>query len=78
MTTPNYDSFGRDVWEWIKRRGADIFQDEDSEVLMPMAQKAGLVQRVIYDPEKHGFVEEVEPGDFIWWWKNEEGPEVKP
>lgn len=71
MTTPNYESFGRDVWEFIKRRGGDIFQDEGTEVLMPLAQKAGLVQRVIYDPEKHGEIDEVEPGGEIWWWDDE-------
>ena len=28
--------------------------------------KAGLVERVIYDPDMHGEIEAAEPGDQIW------------
>jgi len=59
--------FGKDVWEWVKEQGGDIFEHEDSEVIMEIAEKHGLAKRVIYDPEKHGDISMADPGEEIWW-----------
>jgi hypothetical protein len=71
MNEPNFEQFGRDVWNWIKKQGDDYCGNEDSEDVLPMAQRAGLVRRVIYDPRKHGDIGECEPGDEIWFWGKE-------
>lgn len=68
MKPIDYALFGRLVWEWIAKQGGDYCGDEDSEYLLPMAQKAGLVARVKYDPAKHGENIEAERGDEIWYW----------
>jgi len=64
----NYQLFGRLVWKWVKQRGGDIFDHEDSEELMQVAQRAGLVRRVIYDPAVHGEGIDADPDSEIWYW----------
>ena len=60
-----FSKFGRDIWEWVKTKD-DLFGFEESEEIMEIAHKHGLVKRVIYDPEKHGEVD-ADPGDEIWY-----------
>lgn len=40
--------------------------DFDSEPLWDVARTVGLMEEVRYDPEIHGQLEEVEPGEIIW------------
>ena len=63
----DWEKFGKDIWEWVKENGGNIFNHEDSEEIMEIAQKHGLSKRVPYDPKKHGDVEYSDPGDEIWW-----------
>lgn len=72
-----YESFGRDVWKWIEDQGGEFCATEICEELLPMALSAGLCQRVPYDPDKHGDIEDADPGDEIWWLVPK-GKEAKP
>jgi hypothetical protein len=65
---PRYAVFGKLMWQMIEEIGGEFCWDEWSETVLPMAERAGLCSRVIYDPEKHGDGIEAEPGDEIWWW----------
>ena len=56
------------MWQMIEKLGGDFCGDEWSEDVLPLAERAGLCSRVIYDPEKHGEGIEADPGDEIWWW----------
>ena len=81
MDTRDYEKFGRAVWEWATGQTpmtgeqgtwhVDIFEFEESAALMKMAQDAGLVRQVEYDPAKHSEIEDVEAGDTIWYWGEE-------
>lgn len=55
------------MWDMIEKMGEEFCWDEWSEDVLPLAERAGLCRRVIYDPEIHGTIES-EPGDEIWWW----------
>ena len=63
--------FGSLVWDFICKEGSDFCGSEFSEDILPLAQRAGLCRRVVYDPEIHGDNVEADPGSEIWWW----GPE---
>lgn len=63
-----YAKFGKSMWEFIVARGNDFCGEEISEDILPLAQAAGLCQRVKYDPAKHGSSIEADPGCEIWWW----------
>ena len=65
----NYELFGRLVLQVLKSYGSDFFEDEWSEVLLPSVEKAGLAERVKYDPAIHGDEISAEEGDEIWVWK---------
>lgn len=54
--------FGCMVWRWL----ADHWSSEDGWDLAEFGVSAGLAERVIYDPDKHGECE-AEPGDEIIW-----------
>lgn len=64
---PRHAAFGKLMWEMIREQGGDFCESEWSEEVLPLAQKAGLCQRVQYDPEIHGDIN-AEPGDAIWYW----------
>jgi hypothetical protein len=64
---PRHAIFGKLMWGMIQKMGGDFCGDEWSEEVLPLAQKAGLCGRVIYDPDKHGYIEDGEPGHEIWW-----------
>lgn len=66
-----YAVFGAMVWSMIERMGGDFCADEWSEEVLPLAQRAGLCTRVIYDPSKHGDFIDAEPGTEIWYWGKE-------
>lgn len=68
---PRHSTFGRLVWAWIEELGGDYCWREDSEDILPLAEKAGLVRRVIYDPALHGEEIEADPGSEIWFWGKE-------
>ena len=57
----------RDILAWARGGYADFFGREESEDLMPLFMKHGFAERVCYDPEKHGAIDDVESGDPIWW-----------
>lgn len=63
--------FGCLIWEWIEGQGGEFCWREDSEEILPIAERAGLCRRVIYDPVLHGEAIEAEPGDEIWFWGKE-------
>jgi hypothetical protein len=65
---PRHAVFGKLMWQMIEKLGGDFCGDEWSEEVLPLAERAGLCSRVIYDPEKHGDGIDAEPGDEIWWW----------
>ena len=67
-TDPRYAIFGELMWEMIERIGGEFCWDAWSEDVLPLAQRAGLCRRVIYDPEIHGPGIEAEPGCEIWYW----------
>ena len=67
----SYATFGALMWKLIERMGGEFCADEWSEEVLPLAQKAGLCKRVIYDPEKHGDGIDAEPGSEIWYWGKE-------
>ena len=56
----------RDILAWMRNGYNGFFGAEWSEELMPIFTRHGFAERVAYDPEKHGEVEECEPGDMIW------------
>lgn len=70
-TNLRYELFGRLVWNMITEIGGDFCQNELSEDILPLAQRAGLCRRVAYDPEKHGDGIEAAPGESIWFWGEE-------
>ena len=65
-----YASFGLAFWTWFKEKYGDgeyVF-DAESEEVLELALQYGLTRREKYDPEKHGEVEDAEPGQEIWCW----------
>lgn len=60
--------FGSLVWDWIRNQGGSFTGSECSEDLLTLAEKAGLCQRVKYDPAVHGEGIKADPGAEIWWW----------
>ena len=79
---PRYAVFGKLMWGMIQKMGGDFCGDAWSEEVLPLAEKAGLCARVKYDPEKHGYIEDAEPGHDIWWWgddiSNDQGEAQPP
>ena len=69
---PRYAKFGLAMWKYITRLGGDFCGEEISEDILPLAESAGLCQRVEYDPEIHGEGIEADPGCEIWYWGNAE------
>lgn len=65
---PRYAIFGKLMWEMIEQIGGEFCGDEWSEYVLPLAQRAGLCRRVIYDPAIHGDGIDAEPGCEIWYW----------
>jgi len=63
-----FAAFGRMVWDVITQRMSTAMMDETDADNAELAVKAGLADHVRYDPEKHGHVEDAEPGDKIVWW----------
>jgi len=63
-----FAAFGRMVFDAAAGRFADGTMDETDHDNMELAVKAGLAEHVRYDPEKHGDVQDAEPGDKIVWW----------
>ena len=65
MHPPQFQEFGRLVWKWLTENS---YPTEDWEEMMSMAQTCGLVREVVYDPAKHGEMQDVDPGDICWFW----------
>ncbi len=68
-----WKEFGTRVLNEVKSRVADCGWDENDDVLMSLAAslKLGNVRRVVYDPAKHGDLNEAIPGREIWFWGEE-------
>jgi hypothetical protein len=64
----DFEAFGEAMWKLISRPETNFCGDEWSEEVLPLAQQAGLCERVPYDPAIHGEDIEADPGDEIWWW----------
>ena len=66
--------WGRALWDWLREMlpDAGLFVEFDTEELMQLAEKNGRARRVKYDPRLHGSICEVEPGDEIWWWGDDQ------
>ena len=67
-TDPRYARFGKLMWEMIEKIGGEFCWDAWSDDVLPLAQRAGLCRRVIYDPAIHGDGIDAEPGCEIWYW----------
>jgi hypothetical protein len=61
-----FDNFGRLVWYTIEKHYAAAEMTEGDEEYMELALKCGLCTRESYDREKHGYVNDAEPGDLIY------------
>ena len=61
-------AFGEEMWERTKNACRDGFYFEEQESIMEMAQRHGLVDKVEYDPKKHGVEIDADEGDMIWYW----------
>lgn len=72
VADPRFEQFGRAVWSMITKIGGDFCGNEWSEDVLPLAEKAGLCRRVIFDPAVHGEDIEADPGCEIWWWGESE------
>tara|TARA_Y100000310_G_scaffold345276_1_gene463338 strand:+ start:3705 stop:3926 length:222 start_codon:yes stop_codon:yes gene_type:complete len=70
--TAKMAAFGEEMWEWAKNACQCGFDFEESEDIMEMAQRHGLVDRVEYDPKKHGEEIDCDEGDMIWYWGDKE------
>lgn len=59
--------------DWVLDRAKEVCArgdtDEWTEEVLTCAERLGVgnVQRVAYDPAKHGEVD-AEPGQLVWWW----------
>lgn len=64
-----YAKLGMDLLDEAKDRVSEGQMGEEDEHVMELAAEhgAGNVQRVPYDPAKHGPID-AEPGDLIWYW----------
>ena len=65
-TDNNYQDFGKAIWEWVRDSGTEFFYAEESESILEIAERFGLVRRVNYDPDVHGEID-AEKGDSIWY-----------
>lgn len=65
---PRYAIFGKLMWDMIRKIGDEFCWYEWSEDVLPLAHRAGLCRRVIYDPAIHGDGIDEEPGCEIWYW----------
>lgn len=70
---PDFARFGESLWRFITEKGGAFCGEEISEEILPLAQAAGLLCRVNYDPAAHGEGINADPGDEIWWWTEKEG-----
>ena len=70
--TEKLTRFGEAMWDYIVQLGQEFCEDEISEDILPLAEKAGLCRRVKYDRDKHGDMD-ADEGAEIWWW-GEENP----
>jgi hypothetical protein len=64
----SFGAFGREIFNLVTERVANMTIDEGDEDIMEIAVRNGLAKKVPYDPELHGDVLEAEPGQSIWWW----------
>jgi phage terminase large subunit-like protein len=64
---PRFQQFGEEMWKYIVNH-EHFCWEEISEDILPLAEKAGLCERVVYDSRIHGDIEEAEDGCEIWWW----------
>ena len=69
----SFEEFGRAVFDCL--RDGRFMESEDGDELTEKAWHAGLVERVKYEPADHGFIEEAEPGDEIWWFREHVDPQ---
>lgn len=46
--------------------GSDFFWNEDSEDWCELLAEHGFAEETVYDPAKHGEIDDVEPGDRVW------------
>ena len=65
-----YEKFALDIVEKAQERIGSLGWSESDEEILTLAEKHKVcdVRQVTYDPAKHGFIEEAEPGDKIWFW----------
>lgn len=66
----NYEAFGRAMYKLLSE-WPGWFGDEWSEIVMPLAVKAGLAHEVPYDPDIHDCDDGAEPGEEIWVWRSD-------
>ncbi len=67
------EQFAKVALDKVKERTASGESDENDDALLELAARIGYgnVRRVKYDPEKHGEVVDVEPGQEMWFWGEE-------
>ncbi len=56
------ERFVRDIIKQSWNGSSDV----DGGWLQDEAERRGFIVRVVYDPEKHGDIEDVDPGDYAY------------
>lgn len=63
--------FARDFIIYLLNHNSEFFGSEWSEDICPILTQHGLMEKVKYDPDIHGYIEDAEPGYDIWMFKKE-------
>lgn len=64
----NLHRFAEFALEAVKEAIREGCFDIDAETLADEAVECGLIEKVPYDPEKHGYDGDLDPGDLIYYW----------
>lgn len=64
------NKWGNVLWDWLREMLSDAgcCVEFDTEDLMQLAAKHGKAKKVKYDPRLHKEICDVDPGEEIWWW----------
>lgn len=59
--------FGRRMFKYLFQEFVEgSFEVEVHPIIEHDAVQCGLVEKAVYDPDKHGDIDDVEPGDDVW------------
>jgi hypothetical protein len=60
-TTRDFDLFGRTVWNWITEH--ELWKLQEFADLLEIAEKSGLAESIVFDPNVHETDVEARPGE---------------